>query len=148
MISKYISEKEAFGSATAQRLGIDNTPNPIALQNMKEVANILFDRIREWYGKPLRVGSFYRSIKLNQAIGGAKNSQHVLGEAIDFDAGTPSENKKIFDWFIKSGLPFDQVIWEFGGDWIHISYTTERPNRMEVLEAEKVGGKTVYKKIK
>lgn len=147
MISKYISEKEAFGSATAQRLNIDNTPNAAQLANMKEVASVLFDRIREHYGKPIRVGSFFRSEALNKAIGGAKNSQHAQGEAIDFDTNSVEDNKRLFNWIINSGLPFDQLIWEFGGDWIHISYTTERVNRKQILEAVKVNGKTTYKAI-
>ena len=33
----------------------------------------------EIYGKPIIVNSGYRCIKLNKAIGGAKNSQHLVG---------------------------------------------------------------------
>ncbi len=37
-ISKHISYKEATHSITALRLGIDNTPNTYALQNMELLA--------------------------------------------------------------------------------------------------------------
>ena len=48
----------------------------------------------------------------------------MVGEAIDIDAG--EDNKKLYDW-CKENLEYDQLIWEFGGKWIHISY--KAPNR-------------------
>jgi hypothetical protein len=147
MISEHISLKEATSSPTATRLGIDNIPSSAVISKMEKVANRCFEPIRKWYGKPIKINSFYRSQDLNKAVGGSSSSQHCLGEAIDIDA--EQDNKKLFDWILKN-LEFDQVIWEFGNDiepdWIHISYTELRPNRNEVLRAVKKNGKTVYKK--
>ena len=59
-------------------------------------------------------------------------------------------NKQIFE-FIKENLVFDQLIWEFGNDlepnWVHVSFTTRRPNRMQILKAYKLKGKSKYKVI-
>lgn len=40
-------------------------------------------QLREWYNKPLNVSSWYRSIRFNSQIGGAKNSPHLRGMATD-----------------------------------------------------------------
>ena len=120
-ISKNISYKEATHSNTAKARKIDNTPDADTIVRMKLVAEKCFQPLREWYGKPIKINSFYRSEKLNVAIGGAKKSQHIKGEAIDLTAGSVEENRKLYDW-ICDNLEFDQAIWEYGGRWIHISY--------------------------
>jgi hypothetical protein len=120
-ISKNISYKEATHSNTAKARKIDNTPSGDTIVRMKLVAERCFQPVREWYGKPININSFYRSPLLNQAIRGAKNSQHVKGEAIDISAGSSTENKKLFDW-LKDNVEFDQLINEYGYRWIHISY--------------------------
>jgi hypothetical protein len=132
MISKHISTEEATGSPTALRLGIKNEPNETVLDAMKHVAENLFEPIREWYGKPIKVNSFYRCPELNKAVNGSKTSGHVLGNSIDISAGTKAENKKIFEFIKESKLDFDQVILEFGGVWVHISLR-KSGNRKQVL---------------
>lgn len=134
-ISKNISYKEAVYSNTASKLGIDNTPSPATLERMKLVANKVFQPIREHFGVPIKVTSFYRSPKLNKAVGGSKTSQHVLGEAMDLKGTNGVTNKQIYD-FIKSNLEFDQLIWEYGTDkepsWVHVSYRKGK-NRKQTL---------------
>ena len=144
-ISEHISYKEATNSPTATRLNISNYPDEYSYSCMVKVATNCFEPIRKWYGKPIRVNSFFRSPELNKAIGGSSSSQHCQGEAIDIDAD--KDNKIIFEWILKN-LDFDQLIWEFGDDnepaWIHISYTERRPNRNQVLKAVKENGRTAY----
>lgn len=120
-ISTHITFEEATKSNTAIKLNITNIPDVEQLTSMVIVANECFEKVREWYGKPIKVNSFFRCAELNKAVGGARNSQHVKGEAIDLDAGSKAENKKIFDW-TKSNLVFDQLIWEYGGEWVHVSF--------------------------
>ena len=80
------------------------------------------------------------------------SSQHCKGEALDIDADVYKglTNAEIFN-YIALTLDFDQLIWEFGDEkqpnWIHVSYTTSRPNRKEMLAAYRENGKTRYKKI-
>ena len=84
-ISDHISYKEAVKSNTALRRGIDNTPGAYEQQNMEIVAEKIFEPLREWVGGPVKINSFYRSPKLNKAIGGSSRSQHCEGRAIDLD---------------------------------------------------------------
>ena len=120
-ISKHITFKEATFSATAQRLGIKNEPTLEHLKAMITVAEKCFEPLRGWYGKPLRINSFYRGKELNKAVKGSLTSQHCKGEAIDIDAGSVAENKKIHDW-IRDNLEFTQLINEYGFQWCHVSY--------------------------
>jgi hypothetical protein len=147
-ISKHISYKEATQSQTAVRKGINNEPDAYQLQNMQLLAEKVFEPLREHFGVPIAINSFFRSQKLNKAIGGAAGSQHTQGRAIDIDDTLGGvSNKQMFDW-IRENLDFDQIIWEFGNDsnpdWVHISYVSESENRKRVLKASKKNGKTIY----
>jgi uncharacterized protein YcbK (DUF882 family) len=135
-ISKYITYEEATTSQTATRNKINNTPTNEALINMQLVGIRVFDVVREHFKTPLRVSSFYRSLLLNNCVGGSKTSQHVKGQAIDMQGTGQVTNKMIYD-FIKDNLDFDQLIWEFGTDknpaWVHVSYVSKEKNRKQVL---------------
>lgn len=134
-ISKHITYAEATKSQTAIRKGIDNTPDEATLDRMRLVAEKVFEPLREYFRMPIGISSFYRSPKLNKAIGGAKNSQHVTGEAMDIDADIFGgvTNTRIFEW-IKNNLEFDQLIREYGENgWVHVSYKASG-NRNQVLE--------------
>ena len=151
MISKHISDKEGVYSITAIRQGLDNTPSKTHLNNMKELAEQIFEPLREWVGGPIRVNSFYRGEELNKAIGGSSKSQHCKGQAMDIDdTRCKKTNAEMFKW-IKENLNFDQIIWEFGSDknpdWVHISYVDEVNNRNRCLKAYKKRSKTKYKVI-
>ena len=148
MISEHISEKEATKSVTALRLGLDNTPDGDTLNNMKIVAEKVFEPLREYVGGAIKINSFYRSSALNEAIGGSTRSQHCKGQALDIDdIYGHKTNKEMFNW-IKDNLDFDQMIWEFGNednpDWVHVSYVSEDKNRNRILKAVRDEGKTKY----
>ena len=148
MVSKNISYKEATHSTTAKRLGIDNTPDAEQFSNMIYVAENVFQPVREHFGVPIYVSSFFRSEALNSAIRGSSSSTHMKGEAMDLDADVFGKvtNAQIFH-YIKDNLEFDQLIWEFGTEtepaWVHVSLSKGN-NRNQILVAKKVEGKTVY----
>lgn len=147
IISEHISYKEGVRSDTARRKGIRNIPNDKQLEAMRTLAKEVFEPLRRHFREPIRVNSFFRSLALNKMIGGSKTSQHCKGEAIDLDGMNGISNKQLYD-YIKDNLEFDQLIWEFGTDqepdWIHVSYTTKRPNRKQLLRATRKAGKTIY----
>ena len=148
MISKHISYKEGTNSITAIRRGIDNVPNDIQLGNMELIAEKVFEPLREYVNGPIKINSFFRSVKLNKAIGGSSKSQHCKGQAIDIDDtfGVVA-NSDMYN-YIKNNLDFDQLIWEFGDDdnpnWVHVSYVSKEDNRKRCLRAYKGNGKTLY----
>lgn len=147
-ISDHITYREATRSQTAERMGIDNTPDAAALARMADVADACFEPLRQHFGVPIGVSSFYRSPTLNAAIGGSRSSDHCLGAAIDLDAipGTGVTNSALF-WWLRQHVSFDQLIWEFGDDtepaWVHVSYRA-MANRGQVLRARREAGATRY----
>lgn len=135
-ISKHISYKEATHSNKAVELGLDNTPNAEQLERMRVVALMCFEPVREWYGKALKILSFFRSPKVNKAVNGSPTSDHPNGCSIDFTAGSREENLKLFNW-MKANLIFDQLIWENDGAWIHVSFRVGG-NRNQVLNLKQI----------
>ena len=151
MISKHISEKEGVYSITATRRGIDNIPNSDELNNMRLLAEEVFEPLRAYVGGPIKINSFFRSAELNKAIGGSTSSQHCKGQAMDIDdTFGRMTNAEMYHW-IKEHLDFDQMIWEFGDDenpdWVHVSYVSENENRNRCLRALRKNGKTHYEVI-
>jgi hypothetical protein len=137
-ISKHITYAEAIKSQQAIRMRLSNEPTPEHLDNMKYLAENIFEPLRKHFKKPIAVTSFYRSELVNRAIGGSLASQHLQGEAMDIDAQVFGglTNAEVFEW-IKANCTFDQLIKENGTinepDWIHVSLTRRRANRMQCL---------------
>ena len=150
-ISEHISLKEGIKSHTATRLSIDNTPCGLDLINMKTIAQKVFEPLRKFVGGPIAINSFYRSPKLNSAIGGSTSSQHCIGCAIDIDDKYGYKTNEEMYHYIQENLDYDQMIWEFGDlnnpDWVHVSYISEDTNRRRCLRAYKKNGKTKYEII-
>jgi len=117
-----------------------NVPNEAEVASLRSLAEMILQPLRDALGKPVRVNSAFRSEAVNRAVGGTATSQHRLGQAADIHVpGMTSVEvaKKI----VALGLPFDQVIEEFGS-WVHVSYGPR--HRRQQLTAVKRSGKTVY----
>lgn len=81
------------------------------------------ERVREIVGYPLIVTSGFRCISLNNYLGGALVSQHLLCEAIDIVCSKMTV-KGMYEKIKKSDLKYDQMIIETnkaGAEWLHIS---------------------------
>ena len=138
-ISKHISYKEAVGSDYAKQKGISNKPNEEQVENMKLLAEEVFEPLREWADAPIKVNSMFRSLELNTALKGSKTSSHMNGEAMDITSLGGKSNLEMFH-YIRTELDFDQLIWEFGKEpkWLHVSFNKEN-NRKQVLVTKKRG---------
>jgi len=138
-ISKHISYKEAVGSNYAKQKGIKNKPNEEQVENMKLLAEEVFEPLREWVDAPIKVNSMFRSLELNTALKGSKTSSHMKGEAMDITSMGGKSNLEMFH-YIKDNLCFDQLIWEFGKEpkWLHVSYNKDN-NRQQVLVTKRPG---------
>lgn len=139
-ISKHITYYEATYSYVALKYGITNVPNDKQLENMRILAEAVFEPLREFCGVSIAVTSFFRSKCLNSKLKGSKSSQHMAnnGAAIDIDADVYGgiTNLDIF-YYIKENLEFDQLIAEFPDSkgipsWIHVSYNKNK-NRHQVF---------------
>jgi Peptidase M15 len=134
-------------STTADRNGLDNTPNAQEIQHLKKLCETILQPARDALG-PLKISSGFRSEELNDFVGGANNSDHRLGFAADVipvNVGT----RKLAEWVVKNCPKFDQVILEFGTlenpNWIHLSAATRE--RKQILTAMRENGSTVYSEI-
>lgn len=61
----------------------DGKPSPFDDTVVKRELIVMLNAIRSRYGRPIVINSGYRSPEHNAAVGGVKNSQHVLGTAAD-----------------------------------------------------------------
>jgi zinc D-Ala-D-Ala carboxypeptidase len=118
-LTAHFSLDELTFSSTAQRMGIDNTPDLETVARLTKLAMGL-EQIRALLGAPLHIDSGYRCPALNKAVGGVANSAHLDGYAADFvcpDYGSPLQIARAV---AGSGITFDQCIQE--GTWVHVSF--------------------------
>ena len=121
--------EDLFFSWTAKYYQIDNTPVDENIeQNLQTLIDSVLIPARKEYGKYIRINSGYRCPELNKRVGGVVISQHQKGEAVDITAGSIEKNKILYDVIANRGI-YDQLIWENGGKWIHVSYKREGKNR-------------------
>lgn len=121
---------EMIVSQTASRQGIDNTPQPAIVANLRKTAALL-EEVRSLLGAPILITSGYRCPALNVAVGGvvARNpdgterlSAHTAGQAADFHSPTFGSPKTIAIKLAGTpGLQFDQLIYEYDS-WVHIAW--------------------------
>ena len=134
---KFFTLRELTRSATATRLGIDNTPSDEIIDNLQLLCDKVLDPLRLRWGAAIRVSSGYRCPRLNRVVGGAKGSMHMCGLAADITSlfDTPAMNRCLLIILLHSNLPFHKVIIEkpdeeMCPDWIHVQYAeTDNPRR-------------------
>jgi len=157
-LSKNFTLKELTRSNTALRLGLNNEPSKEGIYKLTILATEILQPLRDRLGA-LRVTSGYRSFILSEAIGSSSRSQHCRYEAIDlqyFKRGK-MDNIKIYHALKELGLPFDQVILEFGDAtqyvdpenpaWIHLSYTINDNRCQELVAYKDENNKTKYRTV-
>jgi len=111
--------------------GLINVPDIKTIYNLSLLINYVLDPTRIEFKQVIKVNSGYRSKLVNEAVKGAINSQHLIGQAADLTAGSVEENKKLFEVIKQLGV-FDQCIDEKNYTWIHVSYS-EVHNRKQIL---------------
>jgi len=138
-LSKNFTLDEFLVSQTATRHDIDMTPPDWVMDNLQRLVTGCMQPLRDETG-PIFISSGFRPPELNEKIGGSKTSAHMRGDATDFKVlnQSPFETCELI---IAMGLPFDQVIHEFGR-WVHLGVADIL--RAEQLTAYKKDGKTRY----
>jgi zinc D-Ala-D-Ala carboxypeptidase len=147
-LSPNFSLAEMVKSDTALRLDMDNTPDDEAIANMTALAENVLQKVRDHYGKGVKVNSGFRHPDVNAKVGGSKTSDHCKGMAADIEIPGVA-NADLAEWIVEN-CDFRQVILEFytpgipDSGWVHVSYNPD-DNKKQVLTAMKENGKTVYK---
>lgn len=135
-ISKSFVLEEFTKSDTAKAKGIVNAIGQTEVVNLCALVHQVLQPLRDAMGHQVKIGSGYRCPRLNAAVGGVKNSQHMTGEAADLCIdGDMQKGKRWFEW-IKANCNFDQLIWEHnakGTYWVHVSYRASGNNRKQVI---------------
>jgi len=135
-LSDHFTLDEFTHSQTAAREGIDNDL-PVDLYPTAKRTAAGLEYVRAVLNSnAILISSGYRSPALNAKVGGAKNSQHCLAEAVDFTCPTFGSPAKIVAALVNSQVPYDQLIQEFAskpnGGWVHISFT-DNPRKMALV---------------
>ena len=124
-VTMHFTIEELYASDYAKAHGIDNKPTTQKMINLVYLAAYVLEPLRVAMNRPIKISSGYRCEKLNAAVGGVRNSQHLKGQAADICIdGDMAFGKRIFD-YIKNHLQFDQLIWEHnaaGTYWVHVSF--------------------------
>lgn len=147
-LTQNFSLHEMIKSETAVRRGLDNTPGPAEIENLRVLCEQVLQPLREAYGVGIKVNSGFRHPDVNAAVGGSRTSDHCRGQAADIEIpGVPNADlaKYIADYF-----DFTQLILEFytpgipDSGWVHVSYDPANLKK-QVLTAMRENGKVVYK---
>jgi hypothetical protein len=130
-------------SATSKKL--PNTPGIPEVVALVTLCLMLLEKIRGVLGRPVAVESGFRCVAVNRAVGGSDTSQHTKGQAADIRTKIMS-NYELFLFIYKHRniLSFDQLIYEYDTNCCHISYVSEKSNRLQVMTRKVVSGKLVY----
>ena len=122
----WFSIDEVVRSATAKKLGIDNTPSDEIKKNLTLFIEKVLDPIREDWGSPISVSSGYRCPELNAKVGGAKTSGHLYGFCADLQVKGDLRkfSNFVIEWMKEHHMKWDQIIWEKSGNvtWLHFCW--------------------------
>jgi len=139
-LSKNFTLDEFLVSGTAERNGIDMTPNDTVVANLQRLVSDCLQPLRDEVLRGIYISSGFRPLELNNIIGGSKTSEHIYGNAADFKVmgQSPFETCELI---VVMDLPFDQIIHEHG-KWVH--WGMRDTLRSQQLTAHRADGKTQY----
>ncbi len=85
-LSPHFTLEELCFSRTAVRCSINNFPDAsdtFTILNLSRLCSLVLEPLRSFIGKPLIISSCYRCSRLNVAVGGVYNSNHLKGLSAD-----------------------------------------------------------------
>lgn len=149
-LSAHFTLREMTASQVALRRGLNNSPGPAEVKNLGRLAAEVLEPLRAAFGIPFAPSSGYRSPALNAAVGSRPSSQHILGQAVDFEIPGVS-NLAVARW-MQGALNYDQLILEFheadqpSSGWIHCSLA-ETGNRGQAFAIDRQGARRELEEI-
>lgn len=120
-LSDHFLLSEFCHSQRAEANKLVNAPTLEEVTCMIALCKNVLEPLRAKTG-PITITSGYRCKELNELVGGAPNSQHMKGQAVDIQCKTSADALRYFN--ILKDMNIDQLIWEQHGktQWIHVSY--------------------------
>ena len=131
-----------------------NIPSHVAIENLKRICEGWLEELRRAYNElygdrregesrndgeiPIIISSGYRSEEVNMKCGGAKNSNHLTGCAVDIKCYGPEQMIRmagiLLDIADGTKRDFDELIQEKRGStyWIHFA-VRPKDNRRKIL---------------
>lgn len=137
---------ELIASQTATRLNIDNSPTEDQWESLELLAVRVLMPIRKKFG-PIRISSGFRSVKLNDAVGGAQTSYHSRGMAVDLEPVNSQISLLEIIKFIHEELDYTELICEYFPDgWVHVAYNpSELSKEIKLKDSQHNYQKVDYK---
>ena len=138
-----LSEHFTLAELKKTKTGIKNVPNEAQVENLKRVCQWLEELRRRWNRRyvnplpasprggeeePIIINSGYRSPSVNKAVGGASNSNHLTGCAVDIHVSGMEQLIRyaaiLLDISDDSREDFDELLLERsprGTYWLHFA---------------------------
>ena len=131
---KYFKISDFYEDKNAERMNINNKPDEKFIVNIMELTHDLLEPLRGAWGAFCKKNNLgnpnwkiiagYRCDYLNKFYEGKKSSPHLKGFAIDFKLS--NNEYSIFHsfagpWLRDNGIKFDEIIWDFYRNYIHLS---------------------------
>lgn len=135
MLSEHFSVDEFTFSATAQAMGIVNSPGDIELANLRFLCREVLEPARRVIGEPIHITSGYRCLALNRAVGGVAQSYHVRGLAADLHIVSDAHASRLADAL--NAQPYcDLILVEHahGASWLHVQVRKLSPRHRVNLD--------------
>ena len=82
----------------------------------------MLDLARDIYGRPMIVNSGFRTVSHNKAVGGSKNSSHLLGYAADISCTDSRSRYLMLEAFLDAGFMRIGI----GKSFIHVDCDPEK----------------------
>ena len=136
----WLTNNFRLAELTRTSCGLPNVPNQAQTDNLKHLATNYLQPLRDRYG-PIRINSGFRTPEVNKAVGGAKNSAHMQGNAADIYVPSALLACLYVSFFheryVKEGIGYDQLIVSYrrstGNWWLHLGIASQSSyNRMQV----------------
>ena len=124
---RHFELSEFLASDIAKSRCIDNTPTFEVVEHLEELIEKFLEPLRTALGLPIVIGSGFRCLALNRAVGGSDTSVHPIGFAADISCPYMAFSKfkdYVVNWVQKNNIKFDQILVETeratGKQWVHI----------------------------
>lgn len=122
----------------------NEVPSHAVVANMKKTVDVV-QKLRDWHGKPISINSGWRSPELNKKVGGANNSAHMIGGALDCSFSGINQSRTaqknlafaVAKYLKSKGIVWDQII--YYNTFIHVGVVRpqNQKQRCEVFETGK-----------